>query len=269
MGMVPVMIEIKQLHFAYDNQPVFTGIDLFIRAGQITGIVGPNGAGKSTLAKLLSGILQPSRGTIYIGGRNGAELSSRERARLVGYLPQEFSSPFHFRVEEVVQMGRYPFTSGVGALTEADIQAVESAMRSTDVWQFRHRSFNSLSGGEKQRVMLASVLAQETPIFVLDEPLRALDYAHQAQLIQLLQAENRQQQKTIIWITHDVNLAGRFCHTLIAMRRGKIVASGSPREVLQTATLQDIFGIPMDIHWMTPEIPVIYWQTPDSREGQG
>ena len=189
------MIHVKNLSFRYVNKIVLQDISFVLSENIIVAIVGPNGAGKSTLLKILAGILVPNRGSIQMNEADFTRLSAGERARLVGYLPQEFDTPFAFTVEDVVRMGRFPFQRGMFATSAQDQQIVEQAMQATDVLAFRQRPFNKLSGGEKQRVMLASVLAQEVPILLLDEPTRALDYAHQAQLMQVLQRENREQGK--------------------------------------------------------------------------
>ncbi len=261
------MITIESVRFAYQDTMVIQDVTLNLPGGKITAIVGPNGAGKSTLLKLMAGVLRPAAGRIRIQGHLLQQLNARERARLVGYLPQEFSTPFNFSVQEVVAMGRYPFTRPLEGIRPDDHAAIEQAMEVTDTLRFRHRLYNQLSGGEKQRVMLASVLAQQTPILLLDEPLHALDYAHQAQFMAVIQQENQQQGKTIVWVTHEVNLAARFSHHLIAMKDGQVVAQGAPRNVLQPEILMELFGLPMQIHWLTDDQPVIFWDLPQESRG--
>ena len=254
------MIHVKNLSFRYVNKVVLHDISFVLSENIIVSIVGPNGAGKSTLLKILAGILLPNRGSVYMNNADFTRLSAGERARLVGYLPQEFDTPFAFTVEDVVRMGRFPFQRGMFATSAQDQQIVEQAMQATDVLAFRHRPFNQLSGGEKQRVMLASVLAQEVPILLLDEPTRALDYAHQAQLMRVLQRENREQGKTVVWVTHDVNLALRFSDVIIFLKDGQIVEQGAPREVVRPEILHAVFDVPLSVQQLPNGIPVVYWE---------
>ena len=254
------MIHVKNLSFRYVNKIVLQDISFVLSENIIVAIVGPNGAGKSTLLKILAGILVPNRGSIQMNEADFTRLSAGERARLVGYLPQEFDTPFAFTVEDVVRMGRFPFQRGMFATSAQDQQIVEQAMQATDVLAFRHRPFNQLSGGEKQRVMLASVLAQEVPILLLDEPTRALDYAHQAQLMQVLQRENREQGKTVVWVTHDVNLALRFSDVIIFLKDGQIVEQGTPPEVVRPEILHTVFDVPLSVQQLPNGMPVVYWE---------
>ncbi len=254
------MIHVKNLSFRYVNKIVLQDISFVLSENIIVAIVGPNGAGKSTLLKILAGILVPNRGSIQMNEADFTRLSAGERARLVGYLPQEFDTPFAFTVEDVVRMGRFPFQRGMFATSAQDQQIVEQAMQATDVLAFRQRPFNQLSGGEKQRVMLASVLAQEVPILLLDEPTRALDYAHQAQLMQVLQRENREQGKTVVWVTHDVNLALRFSDVIIFLKDGRIVEQGMPQEVVRPEILHTVFDVPLSVQQLPNGMPVVYWE---------
>ncbi len=254
------MIHVKNLSFRYVNKIVLQDISFVLSENIIVAIVGPNGAGKSTLLKILAGILVPNRGSIQMNEADFTRLSAGERARLVGYLPQEFDTPFAFTVEDVVRMGRFPFQRGMFATSAQDQQIVEQVMQATDVLAFRHRPFNQLSGGEKQRVMLASVLAQEVPILLLDEPTRALDYAHQAQLMQVLQRENREQGKTVVWVTHDVNLALRFSDVIIFLKDGQIVEQGTPPEVVRPEILHTVFDVPLSVQQLPNGMPVVYWE---------
>lgn len=240
------MISVRDLSFSYAEQPVLQDISLEITAGEFTGIIGPNGAGKSTLLKLLDRLLKPAAGEIRLEGKSLAEYSRRALARVVGFVPQRFSTGFNFSAGDIVMMGRYPHQGTLALESEQDLRVAEEAMRRTDCLKFRHRPFLSLSGGERQRVVLASALCQEPRVLLLDEPTNALDLKHQVHFYDILTTLQHEQQLTILTVTHDVNLAARYCRRLLVLKNGRLLADGLLREVLSPAILQELYEIPVE-----------------------
>jgi iron complex transport system ATP-binding protein len=253
------LIEINNLSFAYSDIPVLKNISLQITPAEFIGIIGPNGAGKSTLLKLMDGIYTDGRAQIFINNKPIRSLSRKSLARQVAYLPQEIDLTFAYSVEEVVRMGRYPYLHGIQLYSAEDQDMVEETMHLMDVEQFRFRSFQELSGGEKQRVMIASALAQEPEIILLDEPTSALDLHHQIGIYQILKELQKTRHLTVIVVTHDINLAAQFCNRMILMHHGEIIRDGIPDEVLKFQILQDIFGVKVyiDINPMTNSLYIL------------
>ena len=232
--------QVRGVAFSYGAAPVLTGVDLDLPAGGFGALLGPNGSGKSSLLKLLVGRLRPTAGEILLSGRPLQRIDAAERARQVGYLPQEVRTAYDFSVAEVVMMGRYPHV-GHGLETAADVAVAEQTMARTAVSHLAERSFLTLSGGERQRVLLASVLAQEPRVLLLDEPTAALDIHHQHEVLELL-SQLHQDGLAILIVTHDLNLASRYCPRLWLLHGGHIVADGPPEEVLQLDRLSSVYG---------------------------
>jgi iron complex transport system ATP-binding protein len=231
----------NNLGFAYGlRQATF---DLPAR-GLIT-IVGPNGAGKSTLVGILAGIRHPYQGSCSYSGRELNQWRRHEFARRVAFLPQAVRVEFPFTAEQVVFMGRTPHSNGWFDSPD-DGAAVERAMETTDSLEFRNRDFRSLSGGERQRVILASALAQEPETLLLDEPTTFLDLRHQIAIYRIL--ANLARQMLVVAVTHDLNLALRYSHRVIALDDGRIAADGSPGDVLTGRNISDIFGVTATVH---------------------
>jgi iron complex transport system ATP-binding protein len=253
------LIDIQDLNFAYSENPVLKGISLQISPAEFIGIIGPNGAGKSTLLKLIDGIYTDVKAQIFINGQPIRSLSRKALARQVAYLPQEIDMAFAYSVEEVIRMGRFPYLQGIHLYAREDQKMVEEVMQLMDVKQFRLRSFHELSGGEKQRVMIASALAQEPEIILLDEPTSALDLHHQIGIYQILKELQKSRHLTVIVVTHDINLAAQFCDRMILMHEGEIIRDGIPDEVLKFQILQDIFGVKVyiDINPMTNSLYIL------------
>ncbi len=208
-------------------------------------IVGPNGAGKSTLVSIMAGLRRSYTGSCTYGGKELRAWRRHELARRVAFLPQSMRVEFPFTAEQVVFMGRTPHANGWYDSPD-DLAAVDRAMETTDTIPFRARDFRTLSGGERQRVILASALAQEPEALLLDEPTTFLDLRHQIAMYRLLAILARQM--LIVTVTHDLNLALRYAHRVIAMDRGKIAAEGKPGEVLTPENLERIFGVAAKLH---------------------
>jgi iron complex transport system ATP-binding protein len=215
-------------------------------------IAGPNGAGKSTLLGILAGLRSPYRGSCTYDGREMRQWPRRDFARSVAFLPQSVRLEFPFTAEEVVLMGRTPYASG-WFQTPEDRAAAEDAMTTTDTLAFRARDFRTLSGGEKQRVILASALTQRPRVLLLDEPATHLDLRHQLSLYRLL----RELAKTllVVAVTHDLNIALQFSDRVMLLADGRIAGDGAPGEVLNPGLIAQVFGVQATMHgrWMTYE----------------
>ena len=215
----------------------------------LVAIVGPNGAGKSTLVTILAGLRTGYRGSCTYAGKELRQWSRHAFARQVAFLPQGMRVEFPFTAEQVVFMGRTPHSSGWSDSPE-DRAAVERAMATIDITAFRERDFRSLSGGERQRVILASALAQEPETLLLDEPATFLDLKHQIAMYQMLATLARKM--LVVAVTHDLNLALRHAHRVIALQGGAIAADGTAEEVLNAETIAHVFGVTAHIQdgWM-------------------
>ena len=235
----------EQLFVRYDpRRPVvINGVSIRIPEGKITALIGPNGSGKSTLLKTLARQLAPESGRVILDGRDIRSVPSRELARTLGILFQEHPVPGDFTVEELVFHGRYPHGGLFQSLAERDVEAVEEALRLADLLALRHRPLGELSGGQRQLAWIAMALAQEPQYLFLDEPTTFLDLAHQFDLMDLIRRLHGDLGKTIVLVLHDLNLAARYADEVVAMRDGKIVAYGSPSEVLTAETLRAIFDV--------------------------
>jgi len=222
----------RALRFGFDARPILDGVDLILESGRLSTLIGPNGAGKSTLIRLLAGVLKPWSGDIVLAEEaNLQQLPPLARAKLVAYLPQRVEEADGYRVEEVVALGRFPHQGWWSTPGEEDRRIIQAALRDMDAEHLIGRRYAQLSGGEKQMVLLAGVLAQDTEILLLDEPARALDIHHQAIVFRKLRALAARG-KTICCVTHELNMAARFAHRIALMDRGRIRVTGTPAEVL-------------------------------------
>jgi iron complex transport system ATP-binding protein len=215
-----------------------------IRPGICTAILGPNGSGKSTLLKILLGVLTPTRGTISLANRPLDGWSRLDLARTIGVVPQDEDISFPISVRDLVAMGRYPHLGPFRGERQIDRAAIEAAMARCDMFGLRDRSITALSGGERQRARLARALAQEPTVLVLDEPTRALDVRHEMEILELLRSLTSEG-VTVLLVTHNLNLASRYADDLLLMDRGRIVASGSPAEVLRQEHLEQVYRWPL------------------------
>lgn len=236
------MLELKDIRHVFAESDWTLRVSSFeLYSGEIFGIIGPNGSGKSTLLRIASGVLKPLAGKILLHGKNIFELKRRTVARSLGYLPQETASLYDLTVEEVVRMGRYPHTRGFGTLEQRDRAVVEECLDLTAMTPLRERPLSRLSGGEKKRAFLASVLAQKPELLLLDEPTSALDVHHQVQFFRLLQSLSRGGMGVAV-ITHDINLASLFSDRIMVLSKGAPAAFGSPTEVLTASTIHAVYG---------------------------
>jgi iron complex transport system ATP-binding protein len=233
--------------FGYGSTPVLPGLDLSIDRGEIVGILGPNGAGKTTCVRLASGALSPVAGSIRLFGDELGTLPARERARRVAVVPQETHPVFEFTVSEVVRMGRAPHLGFLGLEGSRDRELAQDAMRRCAVEHLAGRSFRALSGGEHQRVLLARALAQATPLLLLDEPTAFLDIKHRLAAYDVLVRLREESGPAIVVVSHDVNLAARYCDRLILLRGGAIVAEGAPKDVLTRDAIGKAYDVEVEV----------------------
>jgi iron complex transport system ATP-binding protein len=238
----PTIFSLKQISFGYEGAEVFRELRLDIPAGSFTGVIGRNGAGKTTLFRLLTGELRPQTGSVSLQGSDIRSYRPRDRARLMAVVLQSEDMVFPFTVRAMVLLGRGPHLGYFGYETEADLAAAERAMEQAGVREFADRKVTDLSGGELHRVLIARALAQEAPILLLDEPNAHLDLQHQVQLFELL-SRLHSEGRTIVCITHDLNLAARYCERLLLLDDGRTVADGTPRQVLTEGSIAQHFGV--------------------------
>jgi len=256
------MLEIRNLNFSYGNISVLKEITFTAMAGEFITIIGPNGAGKSTLIKMIDGILHAGQSEILLEGVPISNFSRKELAQKIAYLPQDSKFAFDYTIREVVMMGRFPYLKGVHTYTAGDLHIVKEMMILMEIEQFSDRSFNELSGGEKQRVLIASALAQQPNIILLDEPTSALDLHHQIAIYHILKKLQREQNLTIIVVTHDINLAAQYCERMTLMGNGMIIRDDTPENVLQFNLLQEIFGVKVyiDINPLTNSLYILPYE---------
>ncbi len=235
------------VHLAIDGRDILSPLTLDLPAGQVVGLIGQNGSGKSSLVKLLARQMTPSGGDLLYEGQPVAGYGARDFARRVAYLPQTPPTVGGLLVREFVAFGRYPWHGALGRFSAQDRREVEEAMRLTDVAPFAERLVETLSGGERQRVWIAMLIAQNSRVLLLDEPISALDIAHQIEVMSLVRDLSRKRELGAVVVLHDVNIAARFCDRIVALKSGVLVMSGTPADLMQTERLEAIYGIPMGV----------------------
>jgi len=237
-----VSLQVRQVYFSYLNGLVLHNINLFIKAGEMVGLIGPNGSGKTTLIKLASGVLKPKRGEIRLDGSSLSQLSRKSIARSVAVVPQYFHIPFAFTVSEVVTLGRIPFLKAFAGESKDDRQLVANALELVGITELEERRFDELSGGERQKVILAMALAQQPKLLLLDEPIVHLDIAHQIEILELIRRLNVERGLTVIGAMHDLNLAALYFDRLVLLKEGRVSADGTPAQVLTEARIKEVFS---------------------------
>ncbi|WP_042221048.1 ABC transporter ATP-binding protein [Oceanobacillus manasiensis] len=237
------MIHVEDVQVGYGDTLIIDSLNLSIPKGKITTVIGPNGCGKSTLIKTIARILKAKSGAIYLDGKAISQTSTKNIARKMAILPQSAEAPAGLTVRELITYGRFPHQSKFGKQKQEDLDAIDWALEATGLSDLEDRPVEALSGGQRQRVWIAMALAQDTEVVILDEPTTYLDMAHQLDILQLLDKLNKEQNKTIVMVLHDLNHASRFSHNLIAMRDGKVIQQGAPHEVMTAPNLQDVFQI--------------------------
>lgn len=237
----------ENLTLRYGAQTVLDGLSLTLPAGKITALLGPNGCGKSTLLNCFSRLLTPQSGSVLLDDTPINTFSSRQLAQRLALLPQHHLTPEGITVRELVAYGRSPWLSLWGRLSTEDNARVNVAMSQTQTHSLADRRVSELSGGQRQRAFLAMVLAQDTPVVLLDEPTTYLDINHQVELMRLM-GELKTQGKTVVAVLHDLNQASRYCDHLVVLANGRVMAQGAPHEVMNPELLQAVFSVEAQIH---------------------
>ena len=237
------MISVRNLTFRFGTKTLLDDLTFEVRSGEYLTIIGPNGAGKSTLLKCLDNILTDWSGNILLDGVPLKQIPQIRLARRIAFVQQSVTKLFTFTVRQLVEMGRYPHLKWLSPLTEEDQHVIADAMTAMGIAHLADRTIETLSGGEMQKVHLATALVQQADILFLDEPTTYLDYKYQSEIGRLLRTINQQQNKTIIEVTHDVNRALLDATHVIALSEGKIVFDGSPGYLMDRDHLRNIYGI--------------------------
>lgn len=251
------LLEVRDLSFAYGKEPVLEQVDFTIDKLGMIGIIGPNGSGKSTLLKNISGHYTPCSGGVKVFDKNVSGMSIKERARLIGYVPQEIPHEFEFSGYDIVMMGRTPYLRRFQRETIKDIDIVRDAMKQTNTWEIRQRPISQLSGGERQRVYISRSLAQLPRVMLLDEPISHLDIKYQLEILKLLK-ELTLQGILVLTVLHDINLASLFCDEIILLKEGKLIAKGSIGETLNKTFIKEAFNVSIEVlHSPRTQLPYI------------
>lgn len=241
------MIHIKNLEAGYSDKQIFKNLNLDFSRAEFVSILGPNGAGKSTLLKLINGFMKPDSGEIEIAGKRVDKWVPQELAKVVTYIPQENYIQYNFTVEEIILMGRYPFISIWQNYSTHDKDIVEKIINDLDLHQLRHKYINQLSGGEKQRTLIARAIAQDSDYILLDETFSHLDINHQVEILNIMKKLHAEKGKSIIMVSHNINLSANYSQRMIALKRGELIADGSPEEVMTSENLYKLFDIKLGV----------------------
>lgn len=247
--MSAAILNVENLSAGYSGStPVLHNVSLAVGAGEIAAIIGPNGCGKSTLLRCISGLLAPRAGAIFLAGKNSDDYTPRERAQTLAFLMQSFEGSAEIEVEEMALLGRTPFLSPYGVPGARDKEIARRALQQTDTEKFCGRTLGELSGGEKQRVLLARALAQQPQILLLDEPTSNLDIRYQFELLDLVFRLAREEKIAVLLVLHQINLAAAMADSILLLQQsGTVRASGAPAEVMTRENLAAVYGVPLEI----------------------
>jgi iron complex transport system ATP-binding protein len=270
------LLQAVDLTFGYGDAPVLRDVSLEVPPGGFVGIIGPNGSGKTTLLRLLAGTRKPERGTVTLDGQRLSSFSRPLIARRMAVVPQETHLAFDYSVLEVVLMGRYPHLGAFEIEGPRDIELARSALAATGTLSLQERDFTTLSGGEKQRVIIAAALAQisasertaaNPAVLLLDEPTAALDLKYQLETAALLRTLHHAHALSVVVSTHDLNFAAALCHTLVMLKAGQVLAAGTVDQVLTPALILELYGVEADVarHARTHHLTVVPIGAPQTR----
>jgi len=238
---------VERLVASYPGSVAVDGVNLSAEPGQVVAIVGPNGCGKSTLLRSIARLHRPDSGRVLVGGEDIWRLGPRQAARRIALLPQTAQAPEAITVVDLVHHGRHPHQGLFRQWSKEDERVVKEALIATGTLELAHRRLDQLSGGQRQRCWLAMVLAQEAPVMLLDEPTSALDLGHQVEVLSLVRTLARTRGRTVVMVLHDLASAARYADLLVAMRNGRIVASGAPHRVVTRDLIRRLYDIDADI----------------------
>ncbi len=243
-----MLFDVKNLTFSYENgkpekQKVLADLSVSIEKGSFTGILGPNGCGKTTFLDLLVRHLTPEKGEIVFEGKRLDAYSSKEYAKEVALVSQNFYINFSYTVEEIVMMGRHPYIQRFSSPSATDFQIAKAAMQKADILKFRDKYVTQLSGGERQRVVFARALAQDTPVLILDEATSNLDINHTLSLMSLVSESVINRNRTVISVFQDINLASMYCDRLILLNKGQVIAAGKTEDIFTSDNIKKVFNV--------------------------
>lgn len=248
----PILLA-RDVSFSYDRgaraRPVLQSVSLEVARGSIVGLLGPNGSGKTTLLRLMAGVLACGSGDVLFDGRPISTMSRRDIARRMAMVAQDAHAAFDYSVGEIVLMGRYPHLGPFELEGAGDLEIAREALRATGTAAFEHRRFSTLSGGEKQRVVIASALAQSSGLLLLDEPTTALDLRYQLEIAAMLRRLNRERGTTMVVSTHDLNLAASLCERVVLLRSGQVLAQGPTADTLTAGHIRALYGVDADVEF--------------------
>lgn len=240
-------IATDQLTLSYGETIIIDELDLNIPKGEVTVFIGGNGCGKSTLLRSIARLLKPKSGTVLLEGEAIAKLTTKEVAKKMAILPQSPTAPEGLTVLQLVKQGRYPYQTWLKQWTEEDERQVMNALKATGLENLQERTVDSLSGGQRQRAWIAMTLAQDTEIILLDEPTTYLDMTHQIEILDLLYELNEKEGRTIVMVLHDLNLACRYAHNIVAIKDRKVYAQGKPEHVINCTLVKNVFGMECEV----------------------
>lgn len=249
-------LQIENLSFAYADKLIIEDICLKVKQGEFVGLIGPNGSGKSTVLKNLYRALKPDTGEVTLDGENLYTISHKEAATKVGVIGQENHVPFDFKVEEIVAMGRSPYKNLFDRDTQKDKDIIRNSLECLGIEKMAKRNYLNLSGGEKQRVLIARVIAQQTDFLILDEPTNHLDIRYQIQILDFV----KRLKATVLTAVHDLNLAAFYCDKIYVLKEGQVYTYGTPEEVLTPQMIHEVYGIKADvtIHPITQKVNITF-----------
>lgn len=237
------LLKTNNIVAGYDKKIIIDGINITIPSNKISVIIGANACGKSTLLKTLSRLIQPVSGEIVLGEKKLTDIPPKQLARVLGLLPQSPVAPEGITVADLVGRGRFPYQSFFKGLGKKDYEAVEEALEIMGITNLANHSVDQLSGGQRQRVWIAMALAQQTDILLLDEPTTFLDISYQVEILDLLTDLNRNRGTTIVMVLHDINLSARYADYLFALRKGKLIAEGTPSDIITEELIKQVFDL--------------------------
>ncbi|MBI0583434.1 MAG: ABC transporter ATP-binding protein [Methanomassiliicoccus sp.] len=262
-----VSITIEGVKFGYNGTEVLKGVEFEGKRGEFIGLIGPNGSGKSTLMRLMNGILKPQVGTIWLEGKDLDKMKVDEIARVCANVPTEFTEDFSMSVQDLVFLGRYPFAKGLWWDNKEDEGMVAEAMKKFGVYHLRDRRFSELSSGEAQRVLLAKAVVQCPRVMLVDEPSAHLDLKYKLEVMEHLR-ELLSGNVTIVIASHDLNLLAKYCDRVMILSKGKIIAFGTPREVITAEMVEKVYGVEVVVLDDGEDIFAIPRRTKRREEGQ-
>lgn len=256
------MIEVKALQKSYHSESALRDVTFSVARGEFFGIIGPNGSGKSTLLKMISGVISPDSGDIFVDGKSIRSYSRKDLARLLAVLEQEALPPIGFRVREVLEMGRFPYQNWLGEEVDDPTALIDEIIQMLSLIELEERTLDQLSGGEKQRVALGKSLVQKPRLLLLDEPTTYLDIGYQIQLMDIVRSWQKNTQVTVVAVLHDLNLASLYCDRILMLHKGSQVRVGDPRDILQSNLIEQVYGTrPIVMEHPIHQLPQIILQS--------